>query len=481
MSAPAGAGERVVLFVAYFFPPLGGGGVQRTVKFVKYLRQHGWRSEVVTVRAQEYWVADRSLAADVPAETRVWRTRSLTGLTLLDRLRRRAPGGAAGGGETVGGEAGQPAVGGGAATGGATRSSGLFGLLRGLSSFFLIPDSYAGWLPFALRAVDRRLAAGGIDVLITTSSPDTAHLVGMLAGRRHPVRWVADFRDPWVNRITFRAPTPLHRWLHTRLERRVLERADRVLVTNDATRDDFLARHPSVPAARFAVIPNGFDPEDVTPAGGAAAEPAAAEPAAAEPAVAEPAAGRGRRARLELLHAGLLSGRRTLAPITAALAQLFAQKAEVRGRLRLTQLGPRERINDRLVDEHGLGDTVVFAPPVDHPTVLGAMRDADALLLVEVGDERGALITPGKIFEYLASRRPILAVVPEGPAAALVREMGAGVVVAPGEPRRIAQVLADWLEAGPPASRVTDAALAPYARPALAARLAAVLDELAGR
>jgi glycosyltransferase involved in cell wall biosynthesis len=444
----AATAHRVVLYVAYFFPPLGGGGVQRTVKFLKYLRPHGWRGEVVTVRAREYWVADDSLAADVPDDTTVWRTRALTGLTLLHWLRRRR-------------RAAPPAA---AAAGAASgpRSATLFRRLRWLSSWCLIPDAYIGWLPFAWAAVRRRLRTGGIEVLITTSSPDTAHLIGLLARRRFAVPWVADFRDPWVRRITFRAPTPLHRRLHAWLESRVLHRADRILVTNAATRDDFLARHPTVPAARFVVIPNGFDPADV-------ALLAASPPAAATP-----------PAPLRLLHAGLLAGERTLAPITAALSQLFATHADWRGRLQLEQLGPRERINDRLVAAAQLSEVVSFKPPVTHDAVLRAMRAADALVLLEVGDARGALITPGKIFEYLASGRPILAVVPEGPAAALVREMRAGEVVSPAETDAIAAVLARWITAGPPVSGVSAAALRPYERPQLAAKLAAVLAELGG-
>jgi glycosyltransferase involved in cell wall biosynthesis len=332
--------------------------------------------------------------------------------------------------------------------------------LRWLSSLFLVPDAYVGWLPFAWWTVRRRLAAGGIDVVVTTSSPDTAHLVGLLLGRRHASKWVADFRDPWVRRLTFRAPTKLHLWVHTMLERRVLERADRVLVTNRETRDDFLARHPSLPDHRFAIIPNGFDPDDLT---AAAAVPA-------------PFAGEG--GKLKLLHSGLLSGRRTLAPVLDALARLAAERPGLDQRLLLLQLGPCEEINERLVRQRRLERCVRFLPAVDHVRVLAAMRAADALVLLEHGSERGALITPGKIFEYLASRRPILAVVPEGPAAELVRELEAGVVVAPDHAAAIAAILAAWLEGGPPASGVDEARLAPYTRSALSERLAAVLDEL---
>lgn len=430
-----GSRDRTLLAIAYFFPPLGGGGVQRTVKFLKYLRPLGWRAEVVTVRAPKSWVLDPTLAAEVPADTVVHRTPALTGPGLL---------------ALAGPNAG-------------VRSTATFHWLRRLSSFLLVPDAYVGWFPFALARAQVLLRAGGVDAVITTSSPDTAHLVGLVLRERYGVPWVADFRDPWVRRLTFQAPTPFHRRLHLGLERRVLERADRVVVTNERTRDDFLARHPEIPPARFTVIPNGYDAEDWAPLG----EISRPDPQAPPPV-------------LVLAHTGILSGRRTLAPIVAAMGRLFAARPELRPRLELRQIGPREDANDELVRRAGLADRVTFRPSVTHLEIIMEMAAAGALLLLESGAAEGSLITPGKIFEYLASRRPILAVVPEGAAADLVRATGSGEVVLPEDLDRLAATLGRWIEAGPPPSRVEEAHLAPYARPALAAQLAAVLDGLAG-
>jgi glycosyltransferase involved in cell wall biosynthesis len=448
------AAARTILAIAYFFPPLGGGGVQRTVQFLKHLRPLGWRSEVVTGRAADYWVLDPSLAAQVPPDTVVHRTRALTGHALLGRGRRP-------------GSAPRPvAAGPGAPPAPAVRSTRFFARLRRLSSSLLVPDAYVGWFPFALAAARARLVRGGVDILFTTSSPDTAHLVGLVLRERFAIPWVADFRDPWVRRLTFTAPTRFHRCLHQWLERRVLERADRVVVTNEATRDDFLARHAGIPAARFAVIPNGYDPEDIASLREYSRERAAA-----------PAGAAGTR-RLVLAHTGLLSGKRTLAPLTAALGELFSARPDLRSRLAVRQIGPRENVNDELVAAAGLADVVEFAGPVDHARVLVEMAAADILLLLEADEPAGSLITPGKIFEYLASGRPLLALVPEGPAATLVRAAGGGAVVAPRDAAGAAEVLARWLDHGLPAPPPRAELLAPYARPALAAQLAALLDEL---
>ena len=437
---------HTLLVIAYFFPPLGGGGVQRTVKFLKYLRPLGWRAEVITVRAAKYWALDPALAAEVPADTVVHRTFALTGPDLLTHGRAGAAG---------------------------IRSTAAFRRLRRWSSLFLVPDAYVGWFPFALARARARMERGDVDVMLTTSSPDSTHLVGLVLRERLPVPWVADFRDPWVRRLTFQAPTAWHRRLHLWLERRVLERADRVLVTNKATRDDFLARHPQLPDGRFAVIPNGYDPEDLAVMRHFSRDSSRDSSLDSGRDRHPPAPG------LILVHTGLLSGRRTLAPVVEAMARLFAERPELAARLRLRQVGPRESVNDDLVSMGGLAGNVTFVPPVAHREVLAEMAGAGALLLLEAGEPEGSLITPGKLFEYLASRRPILAVVPPGPAADLVRATGAGEVVAPQDPAQLAAVLGRWLAEGPPPSRVREEDLAPYARPALAARLGALLDELA--
>jgi glycosyltransferase involved in cell wall biosynthesis len=415
--------------------------VQRTVKFLKYLRPLGWRAEVVTVRAASYWVLDPALAADVPLDTVVHRTFALTGPDLLPRRGKRERG---------------------------VRSAALFQRLRRWSSLVLVPDAYVGWFPFALARARARMESGGVDALLTTSSPDSTHLVGLVLRERFPVPWVADFRDPWVRRLTFQAPTRWHHRLHLWLERRVLERADRVLVTNEATRDDFLARHAGIPAGRLIVIPNGFDPEDLAVMRDFSLSHSPAAPSRAPWA-----------RELVLVHTGLLSGRRTLAPIAASMARLFTEHPDLRGRLRLRLIGPRESVNDELVRAAGLTGQVAFEPPVGHREVLGEMARAAALLLLEAGEPEGSLITPGKLFEYLAARRPILAVVPPGPAADLVRSTGAGEVVAPEDAPGLTATLQRWVLEGPPPSRVRDEDLAAYARPALAAKLARVLDQLA--
>jgi len=130
------AERRRILVFAYFFPPLGGAGVQRVVKFAKYLPAEGWDPTIVTARSADYWMADESLGAELGPRVRIVRTPAPTGLTLLRRLAPR--------------QAGQART--------LRASVGAIRRLRGLSSWLLLPDSYVGWVPFARRAGERLLA-----------------------------------------------------------------------------------------------------------------------------------------------------------------------------------------------------------------------------------------------------------------------------------------------------------------------------------
>ncbi len=422
-----GSAKRA-LVVAYFFPPLGGAGVQRTTKFAKYLPGFGWSTSVLTVAARDYWMQDPTLLADLPAGQEILRTRSITGVGLFGTFERLL------------GRRGSP-----------SRRRSTRRLAR-LSQWVLVPDTYVGWIPFAARVAASRLRRGDIDLLYTTSSPDSAHLLGFLPACRG-VPWVADFRDPWTRRLTFEPPTPFHRRFHEWLEGRVLESADRVIVTSERTAADFRSRHPRLPAERIVTITNGFDEDDFTD----------------EPPVAF--------SRPTLVHTGQLTDRRTIEPLLSGLAALAAKDPEGQCRLSVLLIGPRDAENEERVHRRGLEHVVRFLDPVPHREVVRFQRGATALLLLESGEERGKLILPGKVFEYLAARRPILAIAPEGAVRDLLAPLGAALFAPPGDPAAIAEAL-DAVrreDFPPPTDRHR---LNEFSRRELAGRLARVFDEV---
>jgi glycosyltransferase involved in cell wall biosynthesis len=381
---------KKILMIINFFPPAGGGGVYRPLSFVKYLPRLSWEVTVVTPRAGEFWISDPGLEREIPPGVRVVRTASLSGSRLLGSLR------------------------GGRGTGAPRRSSGWFETLRRAGELFLVPDTYVGWVPFARRAASR-LSRGGFDAVYSTSPPDSSHLVARDVSRRFRIPWVADFRDPWINLYLREPPTPLHRALHRRLERSV-SRADLVLTTTAAHERMLRERYPW---CRVERIPNGFDEEDFA---GKSAPPPPAGP-------------------FTITHCGMLTLGRSAKPFLDALAALSRRSPAAARDVRTVFIGARESASEEWTRRLGLEGSVVFEDNLPHRECIARERTSHALLLIKHDDERYRGLVPGKLFEYIGAKRPILAVGPEGEAADLVRELRRGETPRIGEPDAIAAAI----------------------------------------
>jgi len=427
--------RKHVLVVSHFFPPMGGGGVQRITKCVKYLEPAGWRATVLCGRPEDYWMRDDSLLRDLPPSARVVPVAGASGLGILRRLRPRS-------------------------TQSSVRSGTGFGLLRRLSSWCLLPDSYIGWRRFALRAADRILADDPPQALLSTGPPETNHLVALALRARTGLPWVADFRDPWFALHLYPAPTAWHRARHARLERAVLTQADAVLATTDWL--GALLRQRSGVPQKVHVVRNGFDPEDF-------------------PAPGPDANASGRTGPLHLVHTGMLTLTRSADGLLLGLHRLLQDHPEYRDAFRITLIGARESGNDARIGALGLQDCVVVQDYVPHQEAIVAMQRADVLVLIKHTEERFRGLIPGKLYEYMGARRPILALVPESEAADLVRRSGSGEVV-PGEDAaavaRALETLLHHKRNGTLAAAYTCSETQPYDRREQAIVVAHLLDGL---
>jgi glycosyltransferase involved in cell wall biosynthesis len=410
--------RRRVLTLAYFFPPLGGGGVQRTLKHVKYLPDAGFEPIVVTTRPVWAPERDSSLGADVPPGTVVIRAAELP-LQVV--------------------------------------KWGLHGVLRRvrlptrMTAYIGWPDEMAGWVPaatwLALRAVRRYRP----DVLYSTSSPFSAHLVALAVSHATGIPWVADFRDGWMqNPQVDRLAGPVVR-ISNWLERTVVRRARYVVVVDESV--ELLGIDAGDP--RHVLIRNGVDPEDAP---------------TAEP---QP---RGERFRIS--YVGALYGARDAAPVFAALRALIDRGAI-----------DEAALDVRLVGPVAIGEeTTLTSLPVsrlgyvDHGTAVAEMAAAHVLLFYAPALVGGP---SGKIYEYLVSGRPILCVAgSDNFAFGLVKELGAGPCAEPGDHAAIEEAIEGlyhrWREGELTVDRhVREETLRRFSRPALARQLAAVLDAAA--
>jgi len=418
-----------VLMIVPFFPPDGGGGVYRPLGFVKYLERYGWRPTVVAPEAGSFWIEDPSLVEDVPPSVVVRRTPTLSGQSLLRRLRGRRRS--------------------------QVRSSRGFGLLRRVGAALLLPDTYIGWYPFAVREATRLLRLTPFDALYSTSPPETSHLVGGALHRRSRLPWVADFRDPWMNLHLLSPASPLHRRMHRRMEERVCREA-RVVVTNEWHAEMLRDAYPDARPPK--IIRNGFDDDKL---GAHEDERPPAD-------------------RFHVLHAGMLTQKRSAIPFLQGLERFFARQPQARTKLHATFVGPRESANERQVESLGLSDVVEFRDTIPHDQSLSLQRRSHILLLIKHLNPVYRGLIPGKLFEYIGARRPILALVPEGEVADIVRRYGRGEVVGLEDADAIAacieRMFTHWVEGNLDNSYNLEE-LAAFTRNNQAGELACLLDE----
>ena len=422
-----------LLMIVPFFPPMGGGGVFRPLSFVRYLPQHGWCTTVVAPQGDAFWIRDESLLDAIPAECRVVRTATWSGQRVVVAWR---------GGKSAG----------------ATRSSRGFGRARRLGSAVLMPDTYIGWYPFALRAALREAKVNRFDAVYSTSPPETSHLVGQRVQARTRLPWLADFRDPWMNLRLLDPPSALHERFHRALEASVCMHANVVVV---ATRWHESVLKGAYPSARVERIPNGFDGDEVRSV-------ATLEPP---------------RAPMRFVHAGMLTQKRTAAVFLEALARFFERRPEARGDVRVDLVGAREDENERAVARLGLSDVVELRATIPHREAVRTERLAHVLLLIKHADSRYDGLVPGKLYEYLGLARPVLALAPPGEARTLVESLRRGETAAPDDLEAIAQKIAlmyDHYRAGTLESAYDLSPVPALERSRQAGELARVLDSIAG-
>jgi glycosyltransferase involved in cell wall biosynthesis len=361
-----------VLLVTLYFPPAGGGGVQRSLKLAQYLPALGIETHVLAPHDPKWVHRD----AELPVPTQAW----------IHRTRYVGPKGRKPAEELRAAEGIERAL--------------VQAQLTGRR--LLLPDENVTWNLTAIPAALRIARAEDIDVVITTSPPGSVHYVGAAVQRATRARWLADLRDPLVANQHRRADTAAQRFkqaVNERLARLVTRRADAISCASDAIRAEVEALEPR---GIVRTIGNGCDFDDFA---GLEYRPAP---------------------RFRITHAGSFFGKRDPRPFLQAL---HGSGVDVVARF-VGDFRPSDR---EWAETLELDDRLELLPYAAREESLRLQRDSEALLLlVPDADGRGKGVLTGKIFEYLAAGRPILAVVPpDGEAAALVRDTNAGIVVAP--------------------------------------------------
>lgn len=449
--------KRTALFLAYHYPPVRSAGVERTARFVHHLPDYGYRARVLTTSTFGGHSDGHVLRAWEPL---AWYLR------LRGPSARRDPA--------------------------APARSGRNGPVRNLvRRWLLVPDAQLTWLPAAAAMALRHIRSDPPDILYSTSPPASAHLLGLLLKRLTGLPWVADFRDSWVCDPLDSAllDMPFRRHVEGRMESAVAAEADLVIAATDISAS-YLTERAGLGADRIRVITNGYEPADlVDPEGsrltpeGLLLDPAVESSEASRPFL--PAAPAPAESHcLRLVHTGSFSFShpdRSPLPLFAALGGLMDGDERWRDRIRLVLAGrasPEEAAAARRLEERGVAECL---GEVDRAAALALQRQADVLVVVDHPRPWPASNLPGKVFEYLATGRPVLALCGPGALRDFMGRIGGGLTVPPDDVGAIRAALVELasrkvtgdLPPGVPQER-----LAPYQRSELTRRLALCFDEV---
>ena len=433
--------------VAYFFPPLGGGGIQRVLKFATYLPRAGWQPVVVTPRDADYEPMDPDLVSQIPPEAEVHRSFCWEPSRLyrwLVRVTRYRP--ASSGARATAARAGDSA---------AVSNPGRWARLADILFF---PDLQIFWVPFAVRSGLRAHRARPVSAIYSSSPPVTTHLIAGLLKRSTGLPWVADFRDPWIGNVyAAELPRP-HRWLRKRVERWIVHHADRVVFATPSLTQEYADRYPDR-ADHFVTITNGYDAIDLATISR------------------EHQPGR----IFSLVYTGSLYSHSELPTFLDGVERFLERDPGGRGRLRVEFVGLLNARNQAIAEWYSaperLGGVVAFDGFLPHREALRRLESADAALLLVAGDPGKEIVISGKLYEYIGADKQVLAMVPEGDARSILKELDWGVIADPDADSvadALARLISMPLPAGPadPDQR--------YERARLAADLGRILDDVSG-
>ena len=385
--------KKKALIITYYWPPSGGSGVQRWLKFAKYLPLYGWEPVIYTPENPEANTEDPSLAKDIAPGTVVIKRKIWEPYSIFKMLSRKKDISSDGGkhikANLIGSE-------------NKSLSHRLSLFVRGN---FFIPDPRRFWIRPSVKFLSKYVKENHIDVIISTGPPHSMHLIAKGVKEATGVRWIADFRDPWTEIFYFKHLN-LTKWAyrrHRNLEQSVLDSADVVVTVNNQVQKDFAAR-TSTPVA---MITNGFDHQDIEPA---------TEPRD--------------MSKFSLLHTGIFVDNGNPEHLWEVLGQKAAAEPQFMEDLQIRLMGQVDSTILAGIDKAGLTDKLINMGYRPHKEVVQWQRKAQVLLMPLRKEPEAGAILAGKFFEYIASGRPMLAFGPtQGVVADALQETSGGVIV----------------------------------------------------
>ncbi len=370
--------SKKILIVTYYWPPAGGPGVQRWLKFVKYLPEFGWEPVVFIPENPSYPIVDETLESEVPVDLKVIKTKILEPYQIAEFF----------GKDNKKFKAGQFDVG--------QNQSWKSKLSIWIRGNFFIPDARVFWVKPSVKFLRKYLKENHIDALVTTGPPHSLHLIGLQLKKEFPdMKWIADFRDPWTE-ISYYQHLKLTKksdLKHRKLEEKVFKNADITLATSFTDAENFRQK-----GANAICITNGFDTEI------------------------QNKSELKRNEKFTLSYIGVLEQLRDPEVLWQVLNEIITENQEFRDYFELKFVG---RIDDKIIKKiqnTPLHNTVNNLGYLSHSESNKEMQKSDVLMVTNFPNEKSKGIIPGKIFEYLATGKTVLSFGPKGADVARILE-----------------------------------------------------------
>lgn len=392
--------QKKLLIITYYFPPAGGPGVQRWLKFVKYLPEFGVQPIVYVPENPTYPIVDEGLVSQISdkvivLKNKIWEPYQLASVFSKNKTKKI--------------------------------SSGIFPHKKKqtfLDKTFLwirgnlfIPDARVFWVKPSVAYLEKYIEENNIDTIVTSGPPHSLHLIGLELKEKLNVKWFADFRDPWTT-IGYHKALRLSAYAakkHKDLEYKVLNSADTIIVTSKTTKTEFQA----ITNKPISVITNGYDVENV-------------EKQTLD-------------TKFTLAHIGSFLSDRNPQFLWECLVELLQEIPDFKSHLEIKLIGAvSQEVLDSIAEFH-LNDYLNLLGYVSHHEAIAHQKKSQVLLLIEINSEDTKSIIPGKLFEYMVSNRPIIAIGPKGSDFAdIITETNTGVFFDYSEKAKLKSVILDF-------------------------------------
>lgn len=392
--------QKKLLIITYYFPPAGGPGVQRWLKFVKYLPEFNIQPIVYVPENPTYPIIDEGLVSEVSDQVivlknKIWEPYQLASVFSKNKTKKI--------------------------------SSGIFPHKKKqtfLDKTFLwvrgnlfIPDARVFWVKPSVSYLEKYIRENNIDTIVTSGPPHSLHLIGLELKEKLNVKWFADFRDPWTT-IGYHKALRLSAYAdkkHKQLEHKVLNTADTIIVTSKTTKTEFQA----ITNKPISVITNGYDIENVDK--------------------------QTLDTKFTLAHIGSFLSDRNPRFLWESLVELLQEIPDFKTHLEIKLIGAVSQEVLDAIAEFNLNDYLNLLGYVSHHEAIAHQKKSQVLLLIEINSEDTKSIIPGKLFEYMVSNRPIIAIGPQGSDFAdIIKETNTGVFFDYSEKTKLKSVILDF-------------------------------------